>query len=416
MARGEKHQPIRVLLVEDSPTDVLLVRAALGVVAGAKFDVASVERLETAFERAQSVPVDVLLLDLGLPDSQGLETFVRAHAALPGLPIVVLSGQGDEELALLAVQQGAQDYLVKRATMKELLPRAIRYAVERHQAGQKLAHYARELGIKNAALEEEFRIAREVQQALLPRRYPQFSNAARLHGCALQFAHRYCPAARLSGDFFHIMPLSDHQVGVLICDVMGHGVRAAFLGALARGFILHSTPLASDPGEFLTALNRELAATLKQIEIDAFATAFYYVADLAAQRVSYANAGHPSPLILRRATGQVDWLRVEKLHQPPLGLFSTTTYRTSQTALAERDSIVLFTDGLYEQENAAGTQFGRERLLAAVQRRAEHQCGTLLDELVNETQHFSGQEEFDDDVCLVGMDVVRSPQPTVASR
>jgi len=255
-------------------------------------------------------------------------------------------------------------------------------------------------------LEEELRMAREVQQALLPHRYPQFSDASSAHGRILQFAHRYCPAAALSGDFFNILPISDHEAGVLICDVMGHGVRAAFIGALTRGFILQFTPIASDPGKFLTGLNRALAETLNQSGIEAFASAFYFVADVAERRLRYANAGHPSALMLHRDAGTVDLLQVGRPYQPPLGLLGETTYPASQTDLAEHDSIVLFTDGLYEQENAEGEQFGQQRLLDAVSERLAEPCGVLLDDLVEETQHFSGHEDFADDVCLVGMDVV----------
>lgn len=412
MKIGEPHQPIQVLLVEDSPTDRLLVRATLSAGGSGVFDIASVDRLGAAIEHAGKTRVDVLLLDLCLPDAQGLDTFVRAHAALPDLPIVVLSGLGDEMIAIQSVQQGAQDYLMKGATMPELLPRAIRYAVERHHAQGKLAQYASELREKNAVLEEELRMAREVQQALLPRHYPQFADASGTHQSILHFAHRYCPAAALSGDFFHILPLSDHQAGILICDVMGHGVRAAFIGALARGLILHSTPLASDPGEFLTGLNREFSATLKQIGIEAFATAFYVVADIEKRQLSYANAGHPGALLLRRDTGAVDWLQAKREFQPPLGLLGETAYRTSETTLAEHDSIVLFTDGLYEQENAAGEQFGHQRLLDAVSKRMNQPCDTLLDALVGETQRFSGHEDFADDVCLVGMDVMNGSHIT----
>jgi len=292
--------------------------------------------------------------------------------------------------------------------MRELLPRALRYAVERHRSLQKLEHYADMLRIKNAALEEELRMAREVQQALLPHQYPQFSNGSNMHGSLLQFAHCYRPAAALSGDFFNILPISDHEAGILICDVMGHGVRAAFLGALARGFIIQSTPLASDPGIFLTGLNHEFTATLKQIGIESFVSAFYLVANLATWQLRYANAGHPSALIQRQGAS-VGWLEAAHPYQPPLGLLSETVYRTSQTPLAERDSIVLFTDGLYEQENDAGEPFGPKRLLDAVSRRLGHPCNKLLDELVNETQQFSGHEDFDDDVCLVGMEVLSFP-------
>jgi sigma-B regulation protein RsbU (phosphoserine phosphatase) len=305
-----------------------------------------------------------------------------------------------------AVHLGAQDYLLKGPRMRDLLARSIRYAVERHRAQQKLECYTRELQEKNALLEEELGLAREVQQALLPHFYPQFSDPSSPHRRGLQFAHRYCPAMALSGDFFNILPISDHEAGVLICDVMGHGVRAAFIGALARGFILQFTPIASDPGRFLTGLNRALAETLKQSGIEAFASAFYFVADVEKQELRYANAGHPSALILRRDAGVVDSLQVTRPYQPPLGLLRETAYPESRSPLGERDSIVLFTDGLFEQENAEGEQYGQQRLLDAVIDRLAEPCARLLDELVEETQQFSGHEDFADDVCLVGMDVV----------
>src|SRR5947209_280537 len=93
-------QPIRVLLVEDSPSDALLECAALRESIGATFDVAWVHSLGAAIERASASPVDVILLDLGLPDACGLETFTRAQAALPEVPVVVLSGLGDEAIAM----------------------------------------------------------------------------------------------------------------------------------------------------------------------------------------------------------------------------------------------------------------------------------------------------------------------------
>ena len=398
--------PIKVLLAEDRPQDVQLVRAALDAAEGAKFELISANRLSTVIELARERVVDVVMLDLGLPDGQGLETFIRARAALPHLPILVMSGLGDQEIALQAVQQGAQDYLLKGTAMLDVLPRAIRYAIERHRSQVELARYAEELREKNAVLEEELRMAREVQQAWLPRKYPQVSNPGGGLGSALHFSHYYRPANALSGDFFNVFGISESKVGVLICDVMGHGVRAALIGALARGFIGQFAPVASDPADFLSDLNRELAKTLNHTGIESFASAFYFVADVTRRELRYANAGHPSPLLLQRDTGAVTWLRDEGRHQLPLGLVADTVYRTATRALEARDSIVLFTDGLYEEENARGEQFGHQRLIDAVSRRMTQPCDTLLDDLVGDSQRFSGHEEFSDDVCLVGMDVV----------
>lgn len=403
-----KQAPTKVLLVEDNPGDVLLVRASLEHATFEQFEVFVANRLATAIERAKADAVDVLVLDLGLPDSRGLETFVRMHEALPDVPVILLSGLEDEEVAIQSVQQGAQDYLLKGFTMMDLLPRAIRYALERHRFQARLARFAGELREKNAELEEELRMAREIQRALLPSHYPQFHDLSGSHENALRFSHCYRPASTLSGDFFAVLRLSESRAGVLICDVMGHGVRAALIGALARGLIDHSRPVASEPGEFLTSLNSGLSDILKQSDIDAFASAFYLVADVAERRVRFANAGHPSGLILHRDAGVVESLRVGGPDLMPLGLSSGTVYPEGCAALDWHDSIVLLTDGLCEEENATGEQFGQERLIGAVSDRLDEPCEILLPDLVQAAQRFSGHEDFCDDVCLVGIDVTNA--------
>ena len=133
---------IKVLLVEDNPVDEFMIRAALERCVSATFTVTSAVRLDDAIQQAGSTPMDVLLLDLGLPDVQGLEALVRARAALPHLPILVLSGNDDEQLATRSVQQGAQHYLLKSTTMAEVLPRAIRDAIERHRAQAQMINNA----------------------------------------------------------------------------------------------------------------------------------------------------------------------------------------------------------------------------------------------------------------------------------
>ena len=150
---------IKVLLVEDNPVDAFMVRAALERSSSATFTVDAADRLDTAITRAVSTPPDVLLLDLGLPDAQGLETFVRARIALPNLPILVLSGHDDEQVAIQSVQQGAQDYLLKGTAMAEVLPRAIRYALERHHAQEQLHRYVLDLREKDEELARSEKLA-----------------------------------------------------------------------------------------------------------------------------------------------------------------------------------------------------------------------------------------------------------------
>ena len=131
---------IKVLLVENNPWDTLLIREMLaGVGSGSlptgrrKFDLECVNRLSTGLERLAAGGIDIILLDLGLPDSQGLDTFATAHAQAPEVPVVVMTGLDDEAMAIEAVREGTQDYLVKGQVDSSLLVRSIRYAIERHR-------------------------------------------------------------------------------------------------------------------------------------------------------------------------------------------------------------------------------------------------------------------------------------------
>ena len=119
---------IRALLIEDNPGDARLIREMLR---DADVELVHVDRLAFGLERLAAEAYEVLLLDLSLPDSRGFETFERAHAEQPNVPIVVLSGLDDEDTAVRAVQAGAQDYLVKGRVDGGLLLRAMRYAIER---------------------------------------------------------------------------------------------------------------------------------------------------------------------------------------------------------------------------------------------------------------------------------------------
>ncbi|MEH2076998.1 MAG: response regulator [Nostoc sp.] len=139
---------IKVLLVEDNPGDVFLLQEFLKEVTTVVVDLMPVERLSEAINYLAKEIFDVILLDLSLPDSQGLETFVIAHHQAKATPIIVLTGINDETLAIRAMQEGAQDYLVKGQVTGDLLVRSMRYAIERQRADDALRHS-----------EERFRVA-----------------------------------------------------------------------------------------------------------------------------------------------------------------------------------------------------------------------------------------------------------------
>jgi two-component system, cell cycle sensor histidine kinase and response regulator CckA len=140
------NQQIKVLLVEDNPGDVLLLQETLSEITLVSFNLVHVERRSEAIKQLQTETFDVILLDLLLPDSAGLETFTAIHQQVPHTPIVVLTGMSDETLALSAMQAGAQDYLVKgRVSGGDLLMRSMRYAIERKRVEAILHQREREL-------------------------------------------------------------------------------------------------------------------------------------------------------------------------------------------------------------------------------------------------------------------------------
>ena len=160
-------ETISVLLVEDSAGDAELIALELEEAVEVRFLVERAGRLEQAKTRLEQGGVQAVLLDLGLPDSQGMNTFELTRASANHIPIIVLTGLDDEQLGVRAVQAGAQDYLVKGQVSSQLLARSIRYAVEREQARRKIrllnaeleqrvAERTRELEASNLALHQAY--------------------------------------------------------------------------------------------------------------------------------------------------------------------------------------------------------------------------------------------------------------------
>src|SRR4051812_22540556 len=400
---------LKVLLIEDNPIDARLIQIMLAEAGFGAFTLERAERLSTGLARLAKGDIGLALVDLSLPDSHGLSTFKRVYAAAPNVPVIVMSGLDDQTVAVTAVHEGAQDYLVKGQVSGPLLVRAMRYAQERKRTSDQLARYAEELRRKNEQMEADFNLAREIQQVFLPQQYPTFPRGAATEQNALHFQHYYLPAAAVGGDFFNVFPITESIAGAFICDVMGHGMRAALVTAIMRGLVEELIPVAADPARFLTEINQSIHAILQRTAQPMLATAFYTIIDLTAGELRFASAGHPSPFLARRSLGHVEPFKFyDKRHGPALGLFAESNYPTGRIGISPGDMILLFTDGLYEVIGEEQEEFGQERLLESVRRKLELRPPQLFDELLDEVKEFSVSNEFDDDVCLLAMEVVRT--------
>jgi sigma-B regulation protein RsbU (phosphoserine phosphatase) len=308
-----------------------------------------------------------------------------------------------------AVRDAQGRLLYYEGTVEDITER--KHAEEQiRRATGELSRSREELRTKNLLMEENLRTAREIQLAMLPQQYPTFPQNLPPERSAFQFVHRYEPAESVSGDFFSISAISATEAGVFICDVTGHGVRAALVTAMIRALSEELKPLARDPGNFLRKLNSDLCSILKNTGSPMLTTGFYAVADCRTGLLRFANAGHPKPLLLRRSAGLVEPLaNATGRSQPALGLFDDPPYQTTEVKLLPGDFLMLFTDGLYEVQGQNEELYSQERLMLDVKNFLTRPPGVLFDKLIEVIRTFAVNGEFDDDVCLVGMDYVGAP-------
>jgi sigma-B regulation protein RsbU (phosphoserine phosphatase) len=272
---------------------------------------------------------------------------------------------------------------------------------------QQLALYARALEDKNRQIEEDLIMAREVQLALLPQSFPTFPPGAQPEQSALRFCHHYQPTSTLGGDFFEVVVLSDTQSGIFIGDVMGHGVRGALVMAVIRGLVDELHAFAGDPGRFLKEINRALVAH-QVTNAPVFATALYMVVDAANGAVHCASAGHPSPFWMRRDLGRVEPLVTgTPRNGPVLGLLGDADYPSTRHTLAVNDAVLLYTDGLCEVRNADEDPYGAGRVQTFLQERLGQPCDHLLQAVVMDARRYAARGEFEDDVCLVSVQLTK---------
>ncbi len=267
----------------------------------------------------------------------------------------------------------------------------------------KAVYYAEQIRRIKESIEDDVRMAAELQKTFFPHAYPTYPADAPAEQSCVEFAHHYHASGMVSGDFCSIRRLSETESAVFICDVMGHGVRAALGMALICAMIDEASPAARHPGQFLRQLNDQLFPILRQEDVFLFATAFYMVFDARTGELRVANAGHPVPLHLQAEKKRADWLVDESLRGPALAIVEGIEFPAVEKQLQPGDSVVAYTDGLFEVEGNGGEEFGTHRLLAAAQSFVGQALNDQFMGLLGEAMLFSGNSELDDDVCLAGL-------------
>jgi phosphoserine phosphatase RsbU/P len=372
------------VLVADDQHDVLESLQLLLKNEGFAIDVASSPR--AVVEAVQSRHYDVLLLDMNYArdttsGGEGLELLSRISELDQPPPVVLMTAWGSVELAVEAMQNGGCDFVQKPWNNRNLIA-TLRRNVERAKTKR-----VREQQEKAAAVKSELGEARQTQQRLLPDLIP------RLAGMDIHTA--WLPANEVGGDYFDAIPLSETTLALCIADVSGKGIAAALLMSNIQANVRAFSRADRTPSDVCAQLNR---VVYDNTAGNSFVTLFYAVLDVTCQTLTYTNAGHVPPVLMRVDGGSQTLSEGGTV----LGLFPDSEYEQAVTSLNVRDHLVLMTDGITEAANAAGEQFGDGgRIVDLLSRNRRLTSEQLKDTLLDAVASFRRGSLQDDAALMV---------------
>ena len=373
----------KILVVDDTPSNIQSLAATLKP---AGYQVLVATNGQQALDVMAKVRPDLILLDIMMPIMDGFEACanIKANADWHDIPIIFLTAKTETADLVKGFELGAVDYVSKPFNAHELMAR-----VHTHLTVDRLRTSVSE---KNAALEKaqqqmsaELDLARAMQVAILPSRFPVAV------GC--DGAARMLPATTMGGDFYDFIELPGGRIGLVMADVSGKGVPAAFFMAVARTNLNALAATASGPADCLQRTNDVL---LTQNPMDLFVTVFYAVFDPATGVLTYSNGGHNPPL-LRRANGQVEMLT--SAAGLVLGMFPAS-YDEDTVQLAPGDTLVLYTDGVTEAFNVEVQMYEEARLVERVRDDGGATARGLVTAIFDSVIGFSGAAPQSDDITV----------------
>jgi PAS domain S-box-containing protein len=243
---------------------------------------------------------------------------------------------------------------------------------------------------KNHRMQMELELARQIQHSLVPQTPPLIEG--------ISFSMIYKPMTEIGGDLYDFVPFHyQKKIGLFICDVSGHGVPAALVSGMIKTFLMTSGESREHPDELLSYINSRITGQI----CNNFITAFYCVYDLETRVLSYARAGHPFPRLIR--DGKILRLQSRGIM---LGFNEKITPEVRTIQLEHGDKLLLFTDGLLETTDSSRTFFEDTRFEEVLAAHSEKNAARFTEALFNDVNEYKGKRDFDDDVCLLCMEVL----------
>lgn len=378
---------IRILVVDDDDVDRRAVQLALGD----GYVVLEAATGDDALRLVGADEPDCVLLDYHIPGTDTLRLLAQLSQRFP---VVMMTGQGDEAIAVAAMKGGAQDYLPKNGYTADSLDRAVRLSIDKHArqgkreaARERLkAAYQAETR-KRHELEASLRSAHDIQQNLTPSQVPEFAG--------FDIAGAYLPAEATGGDFFDYLPMTGDELGIMVGDVSGHGLGPALLAAEIRAYIRALWRVQRDLGELVNIVNSLLC---EEMLGGRFATLILAIIDNQKRSLTYLSAGHPA--LLSCADGTDVLLESQCI---PLGIVDKVQQLASVTVpLHPGDFLLLVTDGLTETTAPnSKRQFGNTACFETVRAHRTESAANIMDRLLLAARAYAQGEPQQDDITLV---------------
>ena len=392
------HPRPNLLVVDDDPDILRVVQFYLKK---QNFLVHTASNGREAMEMlSKGLEIELVLSDVVMPEMGGLELLqkIRQGHRPSDIPVILISAEGETSRKVAGLNQGADDFITKPFNFEELMAR-IRNHVSLFRLKQEvviserqLLQINQELTEQKERLERDLEAARGIQRGMLPDAFPEHST--------FKLGALYLPADRLGGDFFDMVMLNDDRsLGLFVADVSGHGVVASLFTAMTKIAFQNASQSVNDPGRVLHLINLELSGLLK----DAYVTAFYGIFDTENRSLHYASGGHP-PLLVHHRTGDT----VTQLNSQAtfLGSFENVEFNSEVFQLEAGDRVFFYTDGFFESQDSAGQDYGMERFTASIRSQKDVDIQTAVRQITDDLKKFMSGEPFDDDLTLVGLDVL----------
>lgn len=386
---GKQPQTGRVLIADDQQHILFALQMLLG---GSGFSTETVTHPSRVLTALENGSFDAVLIDLNYTRDtvggvEGLELVSQIRSIDSVVPVLVMTAWSTVDLAVEAMRRGASDFVQK--------------PWENHELLQKLEHQvalAREQRQRMRQREEELQDAREIQASLLPKRLPE------LRGYEIAAINQ--PLRFVGGDYYNVVRMDDRHTAVCIADVAGKGMPAALLMSTLQAALQPLIAQKLTPGELCHRLNRILCELMP---VGKFISFFYGVLDNQENRLTYCNAGHNPPLLVR-----ADGTSMELDAQGAvLGQFPDWQYRQSELKMLGGDRLLLFTDGMVENYDKSDQLFGEQNLIRIAQENLHSSAGELMRSLMNAAaEHSDGH--FHDDASLIVLKA-SGPEPGVES-